>query len=129
MPVLPRPEVLGGTALPESLARPTRFLGSTSGASRRALRRAVVLLALTPLTLLLGTRRHNLTIDPLLDLYAAVMLATLSGVIYLGFARYSDPSTKRLLGVASTISAATRRESPCSSWPQHSYRRLACSRS
>jgi hypothetical protein len=66
MPVLPRPDVLGGTVLPESLARPTRFLGSASGASRRALRRPVVLLALTPLMVLLGTRLPNPTIDPLL---------------------------------------------------------------
>jgi hypothetical protein len=94
MPVLPRPDALGGTALTESLARPTRFLGSASGASRRALRRAVAVLALTPLTVLLATRLHSLTIDPLLGLYGVVVLPTLSGVIYLAFERYSDPSTK-----------------------------------
>ena len=92
MPVLPKPHVLGGAPLPASLARRTGFLDSASGASRRALRRAVVVLALTPLTVLLATRVHNLAIDPLLGLYAVVMLATLIGVIYLAFVRYSDPS-------------------------------------
>ena len=58
--------MLGGTALPESLARPTRFLGSASGASRHARRRPVVVLALTPLMVLLETRLPNPTIDPLL---------------------------------------------------------------
>jgi cellulose synthase/poly-beta-1,6-N-acetylglucosamine synthase-like glycosyltransferase len=84
--------VLGGAPMPASLARPTGFLDLASGASRRALRRAVIVLALTPLTVLLATRLHNLTIDPLLGLYAVVMLATLIGVIYLAFVRYSDPS-------------------------------------
>jgi hypothetical protein len=94
MPVLPRPDVLGSTALPESLARPTRSLGSATGSSGRALRRAVVLLAPTPLPVPLVTRPHNLTIDPLLGLHALVILPTPSGVIYLAFERYSDPGTK-----------------------------------
>jgi cellulose synthase/poly-beta-1,6-N-acetylglucosamine synthase-like glycosyltransferase len=92
MQVLSKPGVLDGTGLPEAVAPPTHFLGSASGASRRALRRAVVVLALSPLTVLLATRLHNLTIDPVLGLYAVVMLATLSSVIYLAFVRYSDPS-------------------------------------
>jgi hypothetical protein len=83
---------VAGAALPAASARPGGVLGSASGSSRRALRRAVVVLALTPLTVLLATRLHNLTIDPLLGLYAVMTLATLTGVLYLAFVRYSDPS-------------------------------------
>jgi hypothetical protein len=107
VPVLPRPDVLGGTALPESLARPTRSLGSATGSSGRALRRAVVLLAPTPLTVPLVTRLHHLTIDPLRGLHALVILATPSGVIFTSHSRATATrAPRRLPGAASTISAA-----------------------
>jgi cellulose synthase/poly-beta-1,6-N-acetylglucosamine synthase-like glycosyltransferase len=56
------------------------------------LRRFFVLIALTPILLLLLTRMANLRVDPILGLYAVLTLTTTATVMYLAFARYRDPS-------------------------------------
>jgi cellulose synthase/poly-beta-1,6-N-acetylglucosamine synthase-like glycosyltransferase len=71
---------------------PLRLPRRLSPATRRALRRALTLLALAPLTVLFATRVPHLGWDPILGLYGILTLSTTGFVMYVAFARYRDPS-------------------------------------
>jgi cellulose synthase/poly-beta-1,6-N-acetylglucosamine synthase-like glycosyltransferase len=76
---IPRPQ--GHVAAPPAAYGPQWFL-----------RRFFVLIALAPIGVLLATRVAHLRIDPVLGIYAVLTLTTTALVMYLGFARYRDPS-------------------------------------
>ncbi|HWI71586.1 MAG TPA: glycosyltransferase family 2 protein, partial [Baekduia sp.] len=56
------------------------------------LRDAATLAALTPISVLLATRLHE--VDSIFTYYMVVMIATLAFTFYLAFARYRDPSAE-----------------------------------
>lgn len=62
--------------------------------TRRAYRRLLVVLVLSPILLLVATRVANLTVDPLLGLYGFLTLAITTTLMYVAFVHYRDPSTR-----------------------------------
>jgi cellulose synthase/poly-beta-1,6-N-acetylglucosamine synthase-like glycosyltransferase len=58
------------------------------------LRAGLVLLCLSPVTVLLGLRLARLTDDPLLALYGVVVLFTTAEVMFVAFTFYRDPSQR-----------------------------------
>jgi cellulose synthase/poly-beta-1,6-N-acetylglucosamine synthase-like glycosyltransferase len=68
---------------------PSRWLDP---GTRVAIKQALVLFALAPLTLIIAVKVAHIVGDPILNLYGiSVLLATMS-VMFLAFARYRDPS-------------------------------------
>lgn len=73
-------------------SRLTRWLRSQDPFLSRSVRRAIAVTLLTPLLLLIATRIPNVVTDPLLATYGVSILVFTSGLMYLAFVRYRDPS-------------------------------------
>src|SRR5581483_7377811 len=58
----------------------------------RQLKASFVLFCLAPIMVLLGTRLSHLVDDPVFGIYAVVMLAVMTTVMWFAFAVYRDPS-------------------------------------
>jgi cellulose synthase/poly-beta-1,6-N-acetylglucosamine synthase-like glycosyltransferase len=65
-----------------------------SPATWRWLRAGIVLLCLTPVTVLLGLRLAKLAHDPIIGVYGVIVLLSTAGVMFVAFSFYRDPSTK-----------------------------------
>jgi hypothetical protein len=62
--------------------------------TRRTLSFSLTLFALTPLTMLVGTRVAHLIGDPLLGIYGLLMMGVFTLVLYLAFACYRDRASR-----------------------------------
>src|SRR5205823_1615131 len=83
----PRESILGALAARLPISR----------SAGRQLKASFVLFCLAPITVLLGTRLAHLVDDPIFGVYAVVMLAVMSVVMWTAFAAYHDPSLDRPL--------------------------------
>jgi len=96
LPLAPRPLHAAPPRRPPRIAvpdhAPGRFIGRVSPATRRAWRRLLVVLALTPVLVLIATRMANIVIDPLLGGYGFLTLAITTTLMYTAFVHYRDPS-------------------------------------
>lgn len=74
--------------------RPSTVLEGLSPRERRAVRRALVLVALLPLSVVLAVKLAALADDPFLNGYGIAVLTSTMLVFYLAFTRYEDPSSR-----------------------------------
>ncbi len=71
--------------------------GLLTDSTLSAVRRTLVLLGLAPLTILLATRLPRFIDDPVFGVYAVLGISVTITVMFLGFARYRDPSVDEAL--------------------------------
>lgn len=80
-----------------------RHESALSIGARRSMLRSLVLCALVPVTALLATRLVMLGVDPILGLYAVLMLTVTCLVMYISFAHYRDRSEEMILDLTKPL--------------------------